>query len=288
MAATQKKDAGKGKSKSTASAAGKRSASRQTPAPGKRTAQKTAPAPRPIRREVWAVVCLLLALFSALGYFQIQAIFIDFFCSLIKGLLGYGFWLMPPMLLWAGVILLFHRGRPVRARVACTLLLPVMLGSILQLFLSQGEYAWNGELLPALWTSGEALESGGVVSGLLALGLSAVFSRLGTQILMILGAAAMVMASFKINPVDIFEWYRNRPHPEYVYEEEPRKREQPERQRVPAPAPDRSRSRRNIDIPLEDEETAEEPRSGKRGRSVGRRSAASSTASRRCPRLTRC
>ena len=106
MAATQKKDAGKGKSKSTASAAGKRSASRQTPAPGKRTAQKTAPAPRPIRREVWAVVCLLLALFSALGYFQIQAIFIDFFCSLIKGLLGYGFWLMPPMLLWAGVILL--------------------------------------------------------------------------------------------------------------------------------------------------------------------------------------
>ena len=161
MAATQKKDAGKGKSKSTASAAGKRSASRQTPAPGKRTAQKTAPAPRPIRREVWAVVCLLLALFSALGYFQIQAIFIDFFCSLIKGLLGYGFWLMTPMLLWAGVILLFHRGRPVRARVACTLLLPVMLGSILQLFLSQGEYAWNGELLPALWTSGEALESGG-------------------------------------------------------------------------------------------------------------------------------
>ena len=269
MAATQKKDAGKGKSKSTASAAGKRSASRQTPAPGKRTAQKTAPAPRPIRREVWAVVCLLLALFSALGYFQIQAIFIDFFCSLIKGLLGYGFWLMPPMLLWAGVILLFHRGRPVRARVACTLLLPVMLGSILQLFLSQGEYAWNGELLPALWTSGEALESGGVVSGLLALGLSAVFSRLGTQILMILGAAAMVMASFKINPVDIFEWYRNRPHPEYVYEEEPRKREQPERQRVPAPAPDRSRSRRNIDIPLEDEETAEEPQVREAGEERG-------------------
>lgn len=85
--------------------------------------RKKAPAPKPVRREVGAVVCLLLAIFSAFGYFHIQAIFIDFFCGLVKGLIGYGYWLLPPMLLVASGILLFHRGRPVRFRVCCARLL---------------------------------------------------------------------------------------------------------------------------------------------------------------------
>ena len=62
---------------------------------------------------------MLLAIFAALGYFHIQAIFIDFFCGLVKGLIGYGYLLLPPMLLVASGILAFHRGRPVRLRVWC-------------------------------------------------------------------------------------------------------------------------------------------------------------------------
>ena len=89
-----------------------------------------APARRPMRREIGAAVCLALALFAALGYFHIQAIFIDFFSGLLKGLLGYGFWLMPPALLLAAYILAFHRGRPVRLRVTCALLLPLLFSCI--------------------------------------------------------------------------------------------------------------------------------------------------------------
>ena len=59
---------------------------------------------------------VMTALFAALGYFHIQAIFIDFFSGLLKGLLGYGFWLMPPALLLAAYILAFHRGRVTPAR----------------------------------------------------------------------------------------------------------------------------------------------------------------------------
>ena len=108
MATAQKKNAG---GKRTASGTGRT-------ASGSRAAgsRKKAPAPRPIRREVGAVACLLLAIFSAFGYFHIQAIFIDFFCGLVKGLIGYGYWLLPPMLLVASGILVFHRGRPVRLR----------------------------------------------------------------------------------------------------------------------------------------------------------------------------
>ena len=40
-----------------------------------------------------------------------QGHFIDFFCAVLKGLFGYGFWLVPPALLLASYILAFHRGR---------------------------------------------------------------------------------------------------------------------------------------------------------------------------------
>ena len=94
MATAQKKSTG---GKRTASSSGARRSSSSAKSTGSR--KKTAPQPKPIRREVGAVVCLLLAIFSAFGYFNIHALFIDFFVNIVKGLIGYGFWLLPPMLL---------------------------------------------------------------------------------------------------------------------------------------------------------------------------------------------
>ena len=124
MAASQKKTGGKRTS------SGERAGAAVPPAAAGGTAAEKAPARRPMRREIGAAVCLALALFAALGYFHIQAIFIDFFSGLLKGLLGYGFWLMPPALLLAAYILAFHRGRPVRLRVTCGLLLPLLFSCI--------------------------------------------------------------------------------------------------------------------------------------------------------------
>ena len=93
---------------------------------GSRTTAKK-PQPRPIRREVGGVVCLVLALCVFVSYFGISAIFIDWLAVLIKGLLGYGYWLFGPALVLAGCILLFHLGRPVTLRVTSALLLPVLL-----------------------------------------------------------------------------------------------------------------------------------------------------------------
>ena len=196
MATAQKKNAG---GKRTASGTGRT-------ASGSRAAgsRKKAPAPRPIRREVGAVACLLLAIFSAFGYFHIQAIFIDFFCGLVKGLIGYGYWLLPPMLLVASGILVFHRGRPVRLRVWCALLTPVLVGCLLHLILTRGSYEWSLELVKTLWSQGEALKSGGVVSGLIALGLTAVFSKYGAGVIFVLIAAIMLMVVFHVSPqIDI-------------------------------------------------------------------------------------
>ena len=244
MATAQKKNAG---GKQTASGTGRT-------ASGSRAAgsRKKAPAPRPIRREVGAVACLLLAIFSAFGYFHIQAIFIDFFCGLVKGLIGYGYWLLPPMLLVASGILVFHRGRPVRLRVWCALLTPVLVGCLLHLILTRGSYEWSLELVKTLWSQGEALKSGGVVSGSIALGLTAVFSKYGAGVIFVLIAAIMLMVVFHVSPVDIVDRIRERPRVEYEEEELP---EPKPRERRRAPEPESAARRQQvpqIDIPVDD------------------------------------
>ena len=88
--ATQKKAGG-----SRAASGGSRSSGtggrRTAPSSKSRSgSRRQEPAPRPYRRELGAVVCLLLAIFASFGYFNMQAIFIDLFCNLLKGLLGYG------------------------------------------------------------------------------------------------------------------------------------------------------------------------------------------------------
>ncbi len=63
-------------------------------------------------REIAGGVCLLLALCAVVSYFQEEALFITFFGGLLKGLLGYGYWLSAPALLLTGLLLLIHRDRP--------------------------------------------------------------------------------------------------------------------------------------------------------------------------------
>ena len=250
MATTQKKTTGGSRAASGRSGTASRSGG----------SRKKAPAPRPIRREVGAVVCLLLAIFAAFGYFHIQAIFIDFFCGLVKGLIGYGYWLLPPMLLVASGILLFHRGRPVRLRVWCALLTPVLAGGLLHLILAKGPYEWNAALVKTLWTQGEALQSGGVVSGAAALGLSAVFSPIGAGIILVLVALILLMAAFCISPVELVDKLRARTWAEYEEEELPEPRPRERRRKEPeAPAPAagaqsaaQRRQALQIDIPVDE------------------------------------
>ena len=91
-----------------------------------RTSAK-APQKRPVRREVGGVILLVLALFTIVSYFKVSALFIDAFAALLKGLFGYGYWLAAPAMLLAGVILLFHHGRPVALRTTSSLVLPLLL-----------------------------------------------------------------------------------------------------------------------------------------------------------------
>ena len=100
---------------------------------GRRTAKKQQK--RPIRREVAGAIFLVLALCIAFSYFQQGGWLLDRPAALCRGLVGYGYYTVAPVLLLVSYILLFHRGRNVTACVVGAALLPVLLGAMLHLVL---------------------------------------------------------------------------------------------------------------------------------------------------------
>ena len=111
---------------------------------GSRAAKGRQPQKRPIRREVGGAVLLVLALCVLVSCCGVQAILLDLLAKLLKGLFGYGYWLAGPALLLAGLILLFHRGRPVALRTACALLLPTAAGALLHTIFARETYSLEG------------------------------------------------------------------------------------------------------------------------------------------------
>ena len=216
---------------------------------GSRTSAKK-PQPRPVRREVGGVVCLVLALCVFVSYFGIRAIFIDWFAVLIKGLLGYGYWLFGPALVLAACILLFHHGRPVTLRVTSALLLPVLLGSLCHMLLVKEAYASSIGIIPALWKDGTALHCGGVVSGALAQGSVAVFSKIASVIIFTVLFVVLLMVALRLTVGALIEKHRERP--QYECEEEPERPAHPAKRGRETAAIPAEHPRAQIDIPVDD------------------------------------
>nr|WP_325230068.1 DNA translocase FtsK [uncultured Oscillibacter sp.] len=221
---------------------------------------KKPPQKQPIRREVTGGVLLVLALCVFVGYFGVNALFLDFFAKLLKGLFGYGYWLAGPALVLAGLILIFHRGRPVQLRTTCALLLPPLFGCLTHLVFCKKVYEPSFfKMLGAIWTDGVALESGGAVSGVLANGSAAVFSSLASVILFTVLFVTLLFVSLRLTLAAFADWRNNR----LPYEEPPEPAIRltpvdPPKRRAPAgPKP-------QIDIPLDGEVRPPKPeKSGK-------------------------
>lgn len=203
----------------------------------------------PIRREVGGCVCLLLALCVVVSYFQADAIVQNLLGKLLRGLMGYGYWLTAPALALAGVILMAHRGRPVALRTACALVMPVLLGAILHLLLYKGEAVTGfSAAMKSLWASGLLLQSGGALAGGLALGMKRLVGTVVSVVLLLLLLAAAVFAALRVSPRELVQRARERapyePEPE---PERPARPEKPRRQRV------------QVDMPLDEEPVRPKP-----------------------------
>ena len=228
---------------------------KKTAQPAKKNT-RTPPPPAPTYgREIAGGVCLLLALCAVVSYFQEEALFITFFGGLLKGLLGYGYWLSAPALLLTGLLLLTHRDRPATLRSVCTLLVPVLTGCGLHLLLCARSYEPGLTGLRELWLSGRSLQSGGALSGGLAVGFSAVFGKVLSLILFLLMLLAALCLALHFSPKDAVRRAQERREAERedIPEEAPPVREKEK------PAEKRPRRRAAIDIPLDDEPPAKQP-----------------------------
>jgi S-DNA-T family DNA segregation ATPase FtsK/SpoIIIE len=216
----KKKDTAKSASKSkseTKSAAKSGSKSKQS-TENKKTKQAQPEQVVPAmhwRREICGFVCLLLAIVSVLGLFQSNALLILGFSNLAKGLIGYGYYILPIMLLITSFILIAHHSRPVVARVLCALLVPVALGCLVHLLACRVEFSGGMATLGELYQGGKELHTGGLVAGGLGLLLK---TTVGTLIGVLLTLIAMVLLfiyPLNMTIFTIIRAIRERPRLEY-------------------------------------------------------------------------
>ena len=108
----------------------------------------------PIRREVGACVCLVLALLTVLCCFRIDAAILNLLGSVFRGLIGAGFYILPFSFVMSFLILILHDGRPVALRVTCTFLTAALVGSLVQLVGGSFDAPEGWEVVTALWDGG--------------------------------------------------------------------------------------------------------------------------------------
>lgn len=193
MAQTKKKSTSSKKSGSSKSSSSSRKSSKQA------ATQPPQEPVVPIRREAGAVVFLFLAVFVTISYFKPEGAFILFFANLIKGLVGWGYYLTAAVFLLTAVILGFHRGRPVALRSFCALLLPVLMAAILSLIIYEPPFQADFDLKTTagqLFESGQYLESAGALGGLLAIGLEMAFSIYGALPVLVVFFIACAICAF--------------------------------------------------------------------------------------------
>jgi len=215
-------------------------------------------------REIGAVICLFLGICAVFGYFDGEALFLKLIRNVGTGLFGWGFFVLPLSLLAAAYILGFHRGRPVRLRVSCTLLLVPVVGIFLHLVFCKIDYAWTSSLIRFLYEDGAALKSGGVISGLCAVGLVSLLGEICSLIVVAALIVVMSMAALHITPSSIIEYSRSRPKhrakPVPVGPEVDAGPQANQYERRPAAVETDLRSvKKVIDIPVDDPPLAEKP-----------------------------
>ena len=176
--------------------------------------------PSPVRREVGGILFFCLAFFTLLGYFGVRALFIDLFCGGVKGFIGWGFFALAPALILAGFILVTHGGRPVKLRVWCALLLPLVIGCIAHLFACDVAFSGGFKTVIEMFETGRNLESGGLISGLVALLFKTVFSKIGAAVLFIAAAVGLLIMALNMTISSIYRAIKDRPRLEYEEPEE--------------------------------------------------------------------
>ena len=244
----------------------------KNPATAKKTAQE--PVKRDQHREVWVVVTFFLSLVLIFAMLGVDGGILTPLSNFLKGVLGFGAYILPFSVLACCVIIVFAHGRPIAAQIACVLLLPVLVGMLAHLIFS--DVALTAHVIPTLYSTGKTWASGGVIAGGLAALMAAGISNVLSILVVFIFLAYAMLRCINIRVSDIIEFFvgvreesrkKRFIREEYEYENTddlPKvHREPPVPQDAPDPAERRTREKRDreaeekrrrrlIDIPLDD------------------------------------
>lgn len=231
----------------------------------KSTKKKAAEAPekKPMHREVFGIVLAVIGVLTLIGYFSDDAFLVSGVCKLVKGLIGFGYWVFPPMLLIAAWGLLLHRDRPAVWRTTAALLLPLLFGAFIDIF-AHIDLAKTDSIFSALYEGGTELKCGGVISGLLSYGLCSAITSVATGILLVLLIVFCALSSVNVKLKTVIGWFKDRERPESDDDDEeeppqPKKKKakkvenEPPKKEEPPKEEKLKRRRSAIDIPLDDD-----------------------------------
>ena len=209
---------GKGTARGGARNTGSRSGGARNNGSRKAPARNSARS-KPVRREVGSLVLLFVGIVAVIGWFPSEGWLVDAYRLVIRGLFGWGYYIMPIALLWGAFILGFHRGRPVALRLVCVLLLPLVFGAFVHMLLCEERFFISdfNRGITDLWNKAQTMSyhCGGVLSGLVGFVLRKALSRVGAFV--VLAAAFLLMLIQGLNlslpaiAVLVKNWIQNRP-----------------------------------------------------------------------------
>lgn len=197
-------------------------ATNKTPAAKKPAAKKAPANKQPVKqvqakkpynttaRVIGGIVCLFLALCGFIGYADVDAWFITYFCGFIKGIFGGGFYLFPVAMLGCGLTLLLRRHKPVKFRVTCLLLTPLLFGVVYHIFAAGNSINFDEGFIGRLYDTGKASQSGGVVSGMIAMGVCSAITEYATAPIFILAFLFFALSGVGLTIPKIIGFIKNR------------------------------------------------------------------------------
>ncbi|MFI3312853.1 MAG: DNA translocase FtsK, partial [Eubacteriales bacterium] len=153
------------------------------------------------------------------GYFSSNGFLVSFARDISMGLVGAGFYILPPVLLCVTWLSIASRKKPVVLRIVSLLLLPLFLGSLLHLFVSS-DYAWSWSMFASLYKGGVSGTTGGILGGILAMAMAGAFSDVGAIFILILALIITLLTAWNITLFSLIRAIQNRPRPQKVEEKE--------------------------------------------------------------------
>ncbi len=216
-------------------------------------------------RGAWGGIAMVFAILSLMSLLPVDGAILELVNTGVSAMVGMGKYVLPFALAGLAVLLITKEKGPVRLRVVCIALFPVLIGAIAHAFVNANVYETQFATFGELVESGIAGESGGLLAGGLYVVLEWALSSIGALIVLLLLAGTAVLIGCNIPLSSALDMLRPS---DYEYEYEDDEEDAPELYEAPrkllrmheaasshaaARAAKRAQTRAEIDVPVDGE-----------------------------------